>query len=51
MASYLRNTMSDIVNSVYTCNALLLEEVNGLAFLLRENSDQHISASHFTLSR
>src|SRR5450830_178387 len=42
--------MGDVVDDIDTCNALLLEQEDRLAFLLAEDRDQHVGARHFTLT-
>src|SRR3954468_18040047 len=41
------NAVSDVINNIDACNALLFQIINSLAFLLAKNCDQYICASNF----
>lgn len=43
--------MGDVVDDINACNALLFQQEHCLAFLLTEDGDQHVSASHFAFAR
>ena len=42
--------MGDVIDDIETRNILLLEEIDRLAFLFTEDSNQHIGAGHFLLA-
>ncbi|MNM88183.1 hypothetical protein D3C81_1003860 [compost metagenome] len=50
MAWHLGNAVSDVIDHIYTGDALLLEQEHRLAFLFAENRHQHVRASHLTLA-
>ena len=50
MTGDFRDAVGDVINRINPRHTLLFKEVNRLALLLREDSDQHISASHFAFT-
>ncbi len=42
--------MSDVVDDIDTCNALLLEQEHCLAFLFAEDCDKHVGTRHFAFT-
>ena len=45
------DAVADEADGIKTAHILLLEEVDGIAFALREQRDEHISAGHFIPAR
>ncbi len=39
--------MRDVIHHIDAGDVLLFQEIDRLAFLFRENSNQHIGAGHF----
>ncbi len=46
-AGPLGDAMADVVDGVVPRHVLLLQEIGGVAFALREDRDQHVGAGHF----
>ncbi|MNZ64178.1 hypothetical protein D3C78_823440 [compost metagenome] len=50
MARHLGNAVGNVIDHIYTGDALLLEQEHRLAFLFAENRHQHVRAGHLTLA-
>ncbi|MDT4809889.1 hypothetical protein FQZ97_427910 [compost metagenome] len=50
MTGHLGDAMGDVVDHIYTGDALLLEQEHRLAFLFAEDRHQHIGAGHLALA-
>ena len=46
----LRQTVRDVVDDIETCYMLAIEQEHGVALLLAENRDQHVSNTNFLLA-
>ncbi|MNZ68843.1 hypothetical protein D3C78_871190 [compost metagenome] len=51
MPRHFGNAMGDVVDDIYTGNALLFQQEHRLTLLLTEDRDQHVGASHFAFAR